>query len=181
MKKFENKGGKIIRIKPKSNFTQIPNKVLQNKELSWKAKGLLGCILSMHDNWVVYKTTLHQFSSDGRDSTITAFNELIKHNYIKQFNQRSSNGRFADVFYYVSPIPFTELPNSLIPNSDNPKSVNPQLINNKGLNTESLNNEFIKDCTSISSRTQMNTIDLESAFDEINEVSSYRHSIKPLK
>ena len=178
MKKFENKGGKIIRLKTKSNFTQIPNAVLQNKDLSWKAKGLLGCILSMHDNWVVYKTTLHQFSSDGRDSTITAFNELIKCDYIKQINQRSSNGRFADVYYYVSPIPFTDLPKSVLPNSENPKSDNPQLINNKELNNKEINTELNKDFTSNRSADQVisNTIDIDFAFNEINKLSNFRHT-----
>ena len=41
----------IIRIQKNKNYSIICNKIIRNKELSLKAKGLMTLILSLPDNW----------------------------------------------------------------------------------------------------------------------------------
>ena len=68
----------IVRSKVKQNYTIIRNDILTNKNISLKAKGLLCLLLSLPNDWVIYKTQLSDFSSDGRDATTNAFNELVE-------------------------------------------------------------------------------------------------------
>lgn len=97
--------GMIVKSKMINNFTTLPNKTLQDKNLSLKAKGLLSVLLSLPDDWQVYKTNLHQFSQDGRDATIGAFNELLDKNYIHKFERKDIYGLFGyDYVVYNEPI-----------------------------------------------------------------------------
>jgi hypothetical protein len=147
--KFNNTS-KIIRVKHSQNFTQLSNDMLRDKGLSWKGKGLLACIISLPDEWVVLKTALHQFSKDGRDGTITAFNELVDRGYVKQLKVRDEKGKFVRVDYIVSDVklttkPFTDIPKTDkpktdTPKSDEPKSDNPHVINTIEINNVELNN-----------------------------------------
>jgi len=140
--KFKNTS-KIIRVRHQSNFTQLSNELLRNPNLSWKAKGLLACIMSLPDEWIILKTALHQFSKDGRDATLAAFNELIENGYIKQFSVRDNKGRFSRIDYVVSDIKFNDKPITEKPISDNPISDKPHVINNVELNNEEVKNEEI--------------------------------------
>lgn len=147
--KFNNTS-KIIRVKHSQNFTQLSNDMLRDKNISWKGKGLLACIISLPDEWVVLKTALHQFSKDGRDGTITAFNELVDNGYVKQLKIRDEKGKFVRVDYIVSDVklttsPFTDIPKTDnpktdTPKSDKPKSDNPHVINTIETNTIEVNN-----------------------------------------
>jgi hypothetical protein len=145
--KFNNTS-KIIRVKHSQNFTQLSNDMLRDKSLSWKSKGLLACIISLPDEWVVLKTALHQFSKDGRDGTITAFNELVERGYVTQLKVRDEKGKFVRVDYIVSDVrltisPFTDIPKTDNPKTDEPKTDNPHVINNIEVNNIEINNEEI--------------------------------------
>lgn len=50
----KEKDMKIIRKDKKDNYTTIDNGYLQNKNLSFKAKGIMTYILSLPDDWVIY-------------------------------------------------------------------------------------------------------------------------------
>jgi hypothetical protein len=132
--KFNNTS-KIIRVKHSSNFTQLSNDMLRDKDLSWKAKGLLACIISLPDEWVILKTALQQFSRDGRDGTIAAFNELIKNGYVTQLKIRDEKGKFARVDYVLSDIKITEKPITDNPLTDKPKTDKPNSENTHVINT----------------------------------------------
>ena len=60
----------------------IPNNILDNNDLSFKAKGLLCYLLRQPDDHAIFKTQLHENKKDGRDSVISAFNELVSAGYI---------------------------------------------------------------------------------------------------
>lgn len=90
-----NNRGLIIKAKTNDPFTIIPNKTIQDKNLSLKAKGLLTILLSLPEDWQIYKTNLYQFSQDGRDATIGAFNELVDKKYILKFERRDNYGLFG--------------------------------------------------------------------------------------
>jgi len=100
---IENRG-LIIKNRGRDNFAQISNEMLGNPNLSWKAKGLLSFLLSLPERWAVYKTTLSQFSKDGKDATTSAFNELIDAGYI-QVHKRTDNGLFGYDYIINDEIP----------------------------------------------------------------------------
>ena len=131
---------KIFRRKITSEFVRIQNDILTNETLSWKAKGLLCFMLSRKDDWDFHKVQVQKYSKDGRDGTISGFNELIKAGYVKQIRKRDK-GKFIGFDYLVSDIPFTDKPFTEKPNTDNPSLVTTD--NNKtDLNKTDLNKTY---------------------------------------
>jgi hypothetical protein len=126
--------GLIIKSKLTEKFTTIPNSVLNDPNLSWKAKGILCKLLSNKSDWAVYKSQLQQFSTDGRDSTTAGFNELVERGYIIAVRRHNDKGQFAGYDYVVYDEPITEQPIT-----DNPLTVNPSLINTNLINTKEIN------------------------------------------
>ena len=122
----------IKREKRSTPFVQIDKRPLQNKELSWKAKGILAYILSLPDNWQLYLNELKEHATDGRDSTSSGFKELIEAGYIVKSRIRKA-GQFKGFDYIVSETPQTDSPKTENPKTVKPKTVkpkteNPQLI-----------------------------------------------------
>jgi predicted transcriptional regulator len=83
----------IIRTKKTKNYSVICNNFFSDTRLSWKAKGLLGYLLTKPDDWEVYVNQLATVSEDGRDSTTAGVNELLELGYIKR-KQIREKGRF---------------------------------------------------------------------------------------
>jgi len=129
---------KIVLKKKKNPFVIMSKTALNDKTLSWKAKGLICYLLSLPEDWKVYVQDLKNRSKDSRDSTRTALNELIEANYIHRETLKRENGQFAGYSYYIFEEPTHEKPTSQQPKTENPTSVNPTLINNE--DTELLNN-----------------------------------------
>lgn len=76
------------------NFTQIVNSILNDKDLSWKAKGLYSYMYSKHDGWEFSIRGLVLGAKDGRDSTIAALNELLDNGWVVRHKKRV-NGKFS--------------------------------------------------------------------------------------
>jgi hypothetical protein len=119
---------KIKRKKRNTPFVQIDRTALQDSRLSWKCRGLLAYLLSLPDEWEIYVNELTNHATDGRDSTSTAINELIKFGYIVR-ERKTENGKFKGFNYTVSDIPFL-LPKTEKPKTEKPKTENPKLNNN---------------------------------------------------
>lgn len=67
----------------KQDYTCVSNHALRNKNLSFKAKGLFVYLLSLPDDWELYKSELKDHSKDKRVSIDSALNELIENGYLK--------------------------------------------------------------------------------------------------
>ena len=72
----------IFRQKLTRNFTTIPNDLLKNSELSWKAKGIHAYLLSLPETWIVRLNHLKSISTDGYDSTVAGVHELLDKKYL---------------------------------------------------------------------------------------------------
>ena len=140
---------KIFRRKISKEFVRIQNDILLNDKLSWKAKGLLCFMLSRKDDWEFHKVQVQKYSTDGRDGTISAFNELIKAGYVKQIRKRDTKGKFISFDYLVYDAPFTDSPFTDKPFTEKPNTENTSLVTTQGNNTEFSNTEFKKNCNSI--------------------------------
>lgn len=74
---------------------------LNDNRLTWKAKGLLCYLTSLPDTGSICVNELKNHSSDGRDSTITALNELIKYGYITRKVSRDGKGLLKGYSYFI--------------------------------------------------------------------------------
>jgi len=72
----------------------IDRDVFQNDELSWKAKGLLGYLLSRPDDWVVRMTDLVKQSTDGMAAVRSAVKELEDARYMVRTRTQNGEGKF---------------------------------------------------------------------------------------
>ncbi len=98
----------IIRVqKDKNNPYVIINKgFLNNKKMSWKAKGMLSYLLSLPDDWRINVSDLVNRSKDGEKATYSTIKELVENGYISKDQGREAGGAFGQVNYtvYESPL-----------------------------------------------------------------------------
>jgi len=93
----------IFRIqKDRDNpYVMVNKQLLNNAELSWKAKGLLTYLLSLPDNWQIYEDEIVKHAKDGKDSLKSAIKELIANGYIERERIRNSSGQLKGYSYCV--------------------------------------------------------------------------------
>jgi len=85
----------IVRVlKRDESYTILDPFFLSDERLSWKAKGLLGYLLSKPSNWRVYVSDLVKRSKDGRDAVYSALKELEAAGYIDR-KQTRENGKIT--------------------------------------------------------------------------------------
>jgi hypothetical protein len=122
--------GTIKRTPRDTPFVQIDKRPLEDKALSWKAKGILAYLLSKPDNWQIIINDLIARSKDGRDSTLSGIAELTTAGYIHRSLKRES-GMFAGYEYEVFEVPVkdetekttppeTAFPETVYPETENP-------------------------------------------------------------
>lgn len=86
----------IIRKKQKERFSIVDNKVIEDKRLSFKARGLLIYMLSKPDDWKFYTDELAKRSSkDGVSAIKSALNEIENAGYLTRKQEHRKNGQFA--------------------------------------------------------------------------------------
>lgn len=88
--------------KRSTGFAQIPNELLEDTNLSFKAKGLYAYMVSRPDGWQFYESQLSKVSKDGKDATNSALNELIDAGWIEREEERErESGRFGGYIYHI--------------------------------------------------------------------------------
>lgn len=95
----------IKRARRDTPFVQIDKTPLHDKELSWKAKGLLAYLLSLPDDWKIYQSELQNHATDGKDSTSSAIKELIEAGYMTREKAAKEDGKFTGYNYTVAEKP----------------------------------------------------------------------------
>ena len=70
------------------NFTQIPNDLLRNPDMSAKAKVILCILLSNKEGWHSYISKLQSLMKEKRDSIYVGIQELEEHNYLRRCTYR---------------------------------------------------------------------------------------------
>jgi len=118
----------IQRIKNKTeNYTIVSNEIFQRSDISARAKGIYAYIMTLPDDWKLYKSELYTHFSEGRDAIDSAFKELENLGYIMMEKTKGKDGRFSGWNYrIIESISDTDsLKNRL---SEKPISENPQLL-----------------------------------------------------
>lgn len=133
----------IVRIKKNSNFVVMDKTPLNDKRLSWKAKGIMAYMLSKPDDWTFYLDEIATHSTDGMSSFRSGFNELKKLGYIQRVQSRDETGKFNwETIVYEQPV--TENPQVDIPQVEKPHMENRNLLNNELTKNElTKNDEYI--------------------------------------
>ena len=99
----------IRRAACKSNYTNIPNAILQDRSLSYEARGLLGELLSRPPNWEVSSEAIEAESGVGRDKLRRMFRELRKAGYARLIaSNDSKTGKLKGRGYTISDLPFDD-------------------------------------------------------------------------
>lgn len=93
---------KIVKSKKNLRYTTIHNFILANEKLSLQAKGLYCYIVSLPEDWVIYKSEIMKHHSNGRAAFETAWQELEEAGYLVGADQVRKDGKFMGrdyVFY----------------------------------------------------------------------------------
>lgn len=135
----------IIRNNSKDRYTVIDNKILKNKHLSLKARGLLVTLLSLPDNWEFSENGLEKIFNDGITSIRTALKQLEEQGYLKRKQLKDDKGKFKGNEWIVIENPLLENPITDNPISENHTQLNTNISNtNKDNICSSLAEDFDK-------------------------------------
>lgn len=66
----------------KSDFTIIPNEIINNPNISWKAKGIFSYLASKPDNWNFYREEIKKHATDGLRALKSGIKELEDAGYL---------------------------------------------------------------------------------------------------
>lgn len=129
----------VLRIHKTKNYTVMSNYHLREKDMSFKAKGLMSVMLSLPEDWDYSVAGLATLASDGKDSVISALKELEKFGYLVRSQIVDGKGRFVQVAYNIYEEPQQVSPYAENPNTGFPNAEKPTQLNTKELNTNKIN------------------------------------------
>lgn len=135
----------VIRVHKTKDYTVMSNAHFREKGMSLKAKGLLSMMMSLPDDWDYSVMGLTTLSKDGKDSVMSALNELEKFGYLSRSRVTDEHGRFAGYDYDIFEQPQEEKPCAENPHTDNPNTENPPQLNTYESNTQQSNTDEIKE------------------------------------
>jgi uncharacterized phage protein (TIGR02220 family) len=103
----------ILRVEKNANYVVMNRTALNDKRLSWKAKGIMAYMLSMPDDWVFYINELTKHSTDGEKAFRSGLKELKENGYVKRKPVREGN-KIVGWETIVTEIPSKSLDTSLL-------------------------------------------------------------------
>lgn len=119
----------VFRINKTKNYTVMSNYHLQDKNLSYKAKGLLSCMLSLPDDWNYSVRGLASISKEGIKAINSMLKELEENYYLKRERKQENNGRFY-YEYNIYETPYTQKGITDKGSTLNGTQINTNIINN---------------------------------------------------
>ena len=138
-------------------FTTVDNTVLNDVELSWKAKGLFVYLWSQADGWDFYESEVVNHSTDGIAGLKTGLKELEARGYLRRERKRDKKGLLRENEWILSEQPMLENPMLDNPTLENPTLDKPMLdyptlenhtltiTNNNNTNNNNTNNNNTKE------------------------------------
>lgn len=103
------------------DFTVLPNAVLRDTSLSFKARGILTLMLSMPEDWVTYQTWIENQGKEGVEAIRSGIKELEEHGYLRREIIRN-RGCAAGMSWQWTDSPESGKPGSGKPGSGKPVS-----------------------------------------------------------
>ena len=97
----------VVNVSPKNKFSQIPNSLIRNPELSAKAKTIMCILLSNSKRWKTYTTTLATMMKEGIDAIRVGINELEDSGYLLRIRYRDKDTKSWKGSFWA----YTDTPN----------------------------------------------------------------------
>ena len=157
----------------------MSNHHFKEKQMSLKGKGLLSLMLSLPDDWEYNVSGLVRLSKDGKDSVMSALQELEKFGYLTRRQLFNAKGQFSGVEYNIFEQPQRENTITEKPILENQNAGKTNTENRQQLNTNSIKEKKNKDIK-ISSTKQEAAItdgemyDILVAIDDIELAELYK-------
>lgn len=82
-------------------YAQIARNTIQDKRLSWEARGMLAYMLSLPKDWEIIRKNLVEQSPAGLDAVQAILDELEQHNYLVKIHVQDEKGKFTGWDYFV--------------------------------------------------------------------------------
>ena len=98
-----------IRVVKNHNYSVMSNYHLRDKNLSFKAKGLLSYMFSLPDNWNYSIKGISSHSKESEKTVRTILKELEAKKYLIIKKQQNALGRFV-YEYFIYELPGTQNP-----------------------------------------------------------------------
>lgn len=98
----------IVRRRHSGNFTQIPNALIRNDELSSKSLGVIVHLLSLPPGFRISIEFLCKARNEGETAMRSAIQQLERLNYMRIVRERSASGRFIHSKWIVSDEPIVD-------------------------------------------------------------------------
>ena len=116
----------VYKTKLSGNFTQIPNDLIRNKELSWKEKSVLITMLSLSPECETTKKTVMAMCGLKRDAATNALNALEKAGYCHKRKDRKK-GKFSCEYDFYNVPTFESVKKDPVSSAvpDEPSTVQP--------------------------------------------------------
>lgn len=83
-------------------FVQILNSMLEDKNLSLKAKGFISFCLSKPENWNFHISHFCNVLKEGEKAIYSVINECIQNGYAYRYQTRENNGKFLIAEFIIS-------------------------------------------------------------------------------
>lgn len=133
----------IFRIhKEDGSFFIMPKAIVNDDQLSYRAKGIMAYLLSKPDDWTVYFADIVKRSTEGKAAVRTAIKELEEAGYIsKQWCRDEDTGKMLGWEWHVYETPKSEKPKVENPDFGFPKDGKPDTTNNKDTKNKETNNK----------------------------------------
>lgn len=158
----------------KRNFSQTPVSLLNNKEISMKAKGMYGFIQSKPDGWDFSAKRIAAQIKEGVSFTDSCLQELESSGYLERIKSKNDKGHW-DIDYILHEIPVVKNPVVENPRLENPRLENPSTenpstenhINNSKIDYSKKDNSNIYNSNSKQQKFDFRTELIKKGFDEI--------------
>ncbi|MEU6546424.1 hypothetical protein [Streptomyces sp. NPDC046859] len=86
-------------------FTQIANALFRDNRLSFKAKGLFGCISTHRDGWQITVASLAGHGRERVDAVTGGLKELEQHRFLRRERDRNTDGTLGPARYVITDLP----------------------------------------------------------------------------
>ena len=99
----------IKKFSKSKGYESIPRELLQSKEISLEAIGLMCNLQSYPDSWVLHKTELRKRFLNKEKVVDRIWDELVEHNYVLQFRKRVGRKYEYEYFFNVNKFSVEEI------------------------------------------------------------------------
>jgi len=127
-----------IRVEKTGNYSIISNHILRRKDISARAKGVFCYLMSLPDDWKLFRGELCTHFTEGRDAINATMKELIEKGYLVVAQHKDDEGKFIKSEYTL----FDHSPLTENPLTDNQLTENPPLLSTKEPSTNKTNTSY---------------------------------------